>query len=87
MVLFGCGYRVSPMSQIQGLRRNRTKSLLLVFVLITTYGCAWFWTADPDYIPPAPEEQLGPKCFQNPEDSRCWDIWDGKLGKDRKNAK
>ena len=86
MVLSGCGHRFFYVSNTRPTPQSR-KGSPIDLRAVTNSGCAWFWTADPDYIPPAPEEQLGPKCFENPEDSRCWDIWDGKLGKDRKNAK
>ena len=46
--------------------------IVMILAALTTTGCASFWNSDTQYTPATHEKQLGPRCFERPEDSRCW---------------
>ena len=50
----------------------RKTVLLTLIIPLTMTGCASFWNPDVQYMPAPHDKQLGPRCFEMPEDSRCW---------------
>ena len=72
--LFECIHsRFLKLQIIRGVLYFMKKTVLLTFfTILTTTGCASFWNPDVRYTPATHDKQLGPRCFEMPEDSRCW---------------